>query len=97
MGLIKAGMGAVGGVLGDQWKEFIYCDSLAADVLVTKGQKRLSSEGRSSNTSGEANVISNGSVIAVNEGYEFSSGVGHAGVSRHAQPLVFRMESSDFI
>ena len=68
MGLIKAGMGAVGGVLGDQWKEFIYCDSLAADVLVTKGQKRLSSEGRSSNTSGEANVISNGSVIAVNEG-----------------------------
>ena len=68
MGLIKAGMGAVGGVLGDQWKEFIYCDSLAEDVLVTKGQKRLSSEGRSSNTSSEANVISNGSVIAVNEG-----------------------------
>ncbi|MBR5589520.1 MAG: SPFH domain-containing protein, partial [Phascolarctobacterium sp.] len=68
MGLIKAGMGAIGGVLGDQWKEFIYCDSLASDVLVTKGQKRLSSEGRSSNTSGEANIISNGSRIAVNEG-----------------------------
>lgn len=68
MGLIKAGMGAIGGVLGDQWKEFIYCDSLAQDVLVTKGQKRLSSEGRSSNTNAEANVISNGSVIAVNEG-----------------------------
>ncbi len=68
MGLIKAGMGAIGGVLGDQWKEFIYCDSLAQDVLVAKGQKRLSSEGRSSNTSAEANVISNGSVIAVNEG-----------------------------
>ena len=28
MGLIKAGMGAVGGVLGDQWKEFIYCESM---------------------------------------------------------------------
>ena len=68
MGLIKAGMGAIGGVLADQWKEFIYCDSLDADVLVTKGQKRLSSEGRSSNTSAEANVISNGSRIAVNEG-----------------------------
>ena len=25
MGLIKAAMGAVGGVLGDQWKEFFYC------------------------------------------------------------------------
>ena len=25
MGLIKAGMGAVGGTLADQWKEFFYC------------------------------------------------------------------------
>ncbi len=66
MGLIKAAAGAVGGVLADQWKEFFYCDSLTADTLATKGQKRTS--GRSSNTSGEDNIISNGSVIAVNEG-----------------------------
>ena len=46
MGLIKAGMGAIGGVLGDQWKEFIYCESMKPDVLVSKGQKRLSSRGR---------------------------------------------------
>lgn len=68
MGLIKAGMGAVGGVLGDQWKEFIYCESMNPDVLVTKGRKRTSSQGRSSNTSAEDNIISNGSTIAVNEG-----------------------------
>ncbi len=68
MGLIKAAMGAVGGVLGDQWKEFFYCDSMPPDVLVTKGQKRTSSQGRSSNTSAEDNIISNGSVIAVNDG-----------------------------
>ena len=37
MGLIKAGMGAVGGVLGDQWKEFIYCESLKPDVLDFSG------------------------------------------------------------
>ena len=66
MGLIKAAAGAVGGVLADQWKEFFYCDSLTADTLATKGQKRTS--GRSSNTSGEDNIISNGSAIAVNEG-----------------------------
>lgn len=66
MGLIKAAMGAVGGVLGDQWKEFFYCDSLKQDILVAKGQKRTSS--RSSNTSGEDNIISNGSVVAINEG-----------------------------
>ena len=68
MGLLKAAVGSVGGVLADQWKEFFYCDSMAPDVLMTKGQKRLSSEGRSSNTSAEDNVISDGSVIAVNNG-----------------------------
>jgi hypothetical protein len=34
MGLIKAGIGAVGGVLADQWKEFFYCEALPSDVLV---------------------------------------------------------------
>ena len=68
MGLIKAGLGAVGGVLGDQWKEFFYCESMPPEVLVTKGSKRTSSQGRSSNTSAEDNIISNGSTIAVNEG-----------------------------
>lgn len=68
MGLIKAAMGAVGGVLGDQWKEFFYCESMPPEVLVTKGMKRTSSQGRSSNTSAEDNIISNGSVVAVNEG-----------------------------
>ena len=68
MGLIQAAMGAAGGVLADQWKEFFYCESLSADILVAKGQKRTSSQGRSSNTSGEDNIISNGSGIAVNDG-----------------------------
>ena len=66
MGLIKAGVGAVGGVLADQWKEFFYCDALSMDVLVKKGQKRIS--GRSSNTKGSDNIISNGSGIAVADG-----------------------------
>ena len=66
MGLIKAGIGALGGVLADQWKEFFYCDSLDMDTLMVKGQKRTS--GRSSNTKGSDNVISNGSGIAVADG-----------------------------
>ena len=48
MGLIKAFTGAAGGVLGDQWKEYFYCDAIPADVLAVKGRKRTSS--RSSNT-----------------------------------------------
>ena len=66
MGLIKAITGAVGGVLADQWKEFFYCDALDSDTLMVKGQKRVS--GRSSNTKGSENVISNGSGIAVADG-----------------------------
>jgi membrane protease subunit (stomatin/prohibitin family) len=66
MGLIKAGIGAIGGVLADQWKEFFYCESIPNDILMVKGQKRVS--GRSSNTKASDNIISNGSGIAVADG-----------------------------
>ena len=66
MGLIQAAKGAVGGVLADQWKEFFYCESMPKEVLMTKGQKRITS--RSTNTKGNDNIISNGSGIAVADG-----------------------------
>jgi len=66
MGLIKAAIGAIGGTLADQWKEFFYCESIPNDVLVVKGQKRIT--GRSSNTKGNDNIITNGSGIAVADG-----------------------------
>ena len=66
MGLIKAGVGALGGTLADQWKEFFYCDAIDKDTLVVKGAKRTGS--RSSNTKGSDNIISNGSGIAVADG-----------------------------
>lgn len=66
MGLIKALSGSVGGVLADQWKEYFYCDALPNDVLMKKGEKRVS--GRSTNTKGSDNIITNGSIIAVADG-----------------------------
>ncbi len=66
MGLIKAALGAAGGVMADQWLEYFYCNSLPENVMAVKGQKR--SSGRSSNTRGSDNIISNGSVIAVADG-----------------------------
>lgn len=66
MGLLKAGIGAAGGVLADQWREYFYCEALDADTLVAKGAKRTG--GRSSNTRGENNVISDGSIVAVADG-----------------------------
>ena len=66
MGLMKAVLGAAGGVMADQWKEYFYCEAMPADVLAEKGRKRVS--GRSSNTKGSDNIITNGSVIAVADG-----------------------------
>ena len=66
MGLIKAALGAAGGVMADQWKEYFYCEALPADVLAAKGRKKVS--GRSSNRHGDDNIISNGSVIAIADG-----------------------------
>ena len=67
MGLIKAISGAIRGVAADQWKEYFYCDSMDANVLVTKGMKRTSGKFGSGNK-GNDNLITNGSVVAVNEG-----------------------------
>ncbi|MBQ4425554.1 MAG: SPFH domain-containing protein [Lachnospiraceae bacterium] len=66
MGLIAAALGSVGGVLADQWKEFFYCEALDKDTLMVKGQKQTG--GRSTNTKGSDNIISNGSVVAVADG-----------------------------
>lgn len=66
MGLIRAALGAAGGVLADQWKEYFYCEALPVNVLAAKGMKRAS--GRSANVKGSDNIISNGSVIAVADG-----------------------------
>ena len=66
MGLIRAALGAAGGVMADQWKEYFYCESIPEDVMAVKGLHRVS--GRSSNYKGSENIISNGSVIAVADG-----------------------------
>ena len=66
MGLIKAAVGAAGGVLADQWKEYFYCEAIPADIIAVKGEKKVS--GRSSNRKGDDNIISNGSLIAVADG-----------------------------
>lgn len=98
MGLIKAALGSVGGVLADQWREYFYCDSLEDGVIVTKGVKRTTRRG--SNKKGSDNIISNGSVIAVNEGQcmmiveqgkvvEFSSEPGEFIWDSSTEPTIF--------
>ena len=66
MGILKVGVGALKSVLEDSWREYFYCPAMEPDVLVNKGENRKSN--RSYNTKNSDNLISNGSIIAVNEG-----------------------------
>lgn len=98
MGLIKAAVGAIGGTLADQWKEFFYCEAMDKDVLMVRGQKKVT--GRSSNTKGNDNIISNGSGIVVADGQcmiiveqgkivEFCSEPGQFTYDTSTEPSVF--------
>lgn len=64
MGLIKALTSATSSALGDQFKEFISCPTVANDVLIQRGIVQHG-EGNKNFTDG---VISNGSTIAVPQG-----------------------------
>lgn len=67
MGLIKAAIGALGGTLGDTWKEAVHCQAMSNSVILRTGTKMHQNSGRTSNTKGTENVISNGSSILVEE------------------------------
>ncbi len=106
MGLIKAAAGAAGGVLADQWKEYFYCNALEAGVLAAKGARRTGK--RSANRRGDDNVISEGSVIAVNEGQcmiivengritELCAEPGEYEYSGSAEPSIFSGELGDAV
>ncbi len=68
MGLIRAILSATGSVAADQWKEFFTCDSLSNDVLVAKGVMQTEGRGIFRRNKASTDIITNGSVINVNEG-----------------------------
>ena len=70
MGLIQAVVGAVGGMLADQWKDFYTIpDGLPSTAALFAAVPRGSNAGRGSNTKASSNIITNGSKIVVPEGY----------------------------
>ncbi|WP_114856505.1 SPFH domain-containing protein [Brachybacterium sp. YJGR34] len=70
MGFIQAFKGAVGGMLADQWKDFLTIpNGLPQTAALFPAVPRGTNAGRGSNTSGSQNVITNGSKIIVPQGY----------------------------
>lgn len=70
MGLSQAAIGAIGGTLADQWKDFL---TVPADVGPTAAIFPAvpvgTNAGRGSNTKGSQAILTNGSRIVVPEGY----------------------------
>jgi membrane protease subunit (stomatin/prohibitin family) len=96
MGLIKAALGSVNQVVGDQFKEFITCPPVGNDVVIQRG---VVNHGDANKTFTEG-VISNGSGIAVPSGMammivdngkivEFTSEEGTYTYDTSSEPSIF--------
>lgn len=65
MGIIRAAAGSLNGMYKDVWRELFYCPTLEGDTLMVRVRKTV---GENSGNDGNDDVISNKSVIAVNDG-----------------------------
>ena len=65
MGLLQSGVGAATSVLADAWREYFYAEAFPSGILAVRGHKRTDSK---SSNKGSDNIISNGSIISVNDG-----------------------------
>ena len=99
MGLISAGLNALGGTLASQWKEYFYADSLKDNVLAVKAKKKTKNRFGGSREEDD-NVISEGSVIAVADGQcmmivdqgkivDFCAEPGEYIFDKNAEPTIF--------
>ncbi|MGP1439185.1 MAG: SPFH domain-containing protein [Treponema sp.] len=93
MGLIAATMGAVGGGLADQWLEVIEADDMGEGVVLSKGVA-VRTDGRNKNTKGSSDVISNGSIIHVDQNQFMMLVDGGKIVDYTAEPGYFKVENS---
>jgi membrane protease subunit (stomatin/prohibitin family) len=96
MGLVQAVAGAVGGVLADQWKDFLTVpDGLPATAALFAAVPRGTNAGRGSNTKGSSNIITNGSKIVVPEGYGLLLFQDGAVTALAAEPGAYEWRSND--
>lgn len=65
MGLISVASSSVRGALQDVWRDYFYMDSIPDDTLIIRAECK---SGKRSRNKDSNNIISNGSIIAVNDG-----------------------------
>lgn len=96
MGLIQAGVGALGGSLADQWQDFFTVPpGLPQTAAVFPAARRGTNAGRGSNTKASVAIITNGSRIVVPEGYGLLTFESGAFTSIATQPGAYVWDSND--
>ena len=95
MGLVSAGIGAVGGTLADQWVDFFTAPAFDEQTLVAPGILQERNNGRGSNTRGSTNVVTDGSRVVVpeNTAVIVTDGGGIVSVSTEPGYFVFRNDA----
>jgi membrane protease subunit (stomatin/prohibitin family) len=92
MGLVRAGIDAVGGTLADQWIDFFTAPAFDELTLVAPAVHQERNNGRGVNTQGSMNVVTDGSRIAVPENTAaiITDGGGIASLSMEPGYFVFQ-------
>ncbi len=107
MGIIKAAINAIGGALADSWGEVIKSSPMDNQTCFVPGQL-ITQNGKSQNKKGSQNIVSNGSIIHVQQGefmiltdggkvVDFTAEAGYFQVSNSSMPSLFAGQFGDSI
>lgn len=94
--LVGTAKDAINSTFGDQYLDFVVPpQGLSDTAIVFPGVKQANNAGRGQNTHGSDNIITNGSVVVVPEGYGLLTFQDGAVTSLVAEPGAYRWDSAD--
>ena len=94
MGLIVAAFDAISGNLGDQWLDVIEAADMEEGIVMTKGVSVRRGEKRNNNRKDSSDIVSNGSIIHVNQNQFMMLVDGGKIVDYSAEPGYFKVDNS---
>ncbi|MDO5690242.1 MAG: SPFH domain-containing protein [Tissierellia bacterium] len=92
MGIIKATLESIRGSLADQWLEAIEADDMGGSTVFTSG--KFVREGKGSNTKGTSNIVTDGSIIHVNQNQFMILTDGGKVIDYTAEPGYYKVDNN---
>ncbi len=94
--LVGTAKDAINSTFGDQYLDFVVPpDGLSDTAVVFPGVKQATNAGRGRNTHGSENIITNGSIVVVPEGYGLLTFENGAVTAVIGEPGAYRWDSAD--